>query len=136
MKNELDVSGDDMIGRRLAWKDKWGTHSGVISRRSVRYNARNIPSGSDWVVDCGADGERCLRYWQVRDIIREEISATRSAAGRAGAASRWGDGPRATACVRLYPADAQELRARAEAAGCMPADVVARMLEGSNAGES
>lgn len=58
------------------------------------------------------------------------LSRVRSAAGRAGAESRWGDGPRATACVRLYPADAQELRARAEAAGCMPADVVARLLEG------
>lgn len=67
---------------------------------------------------------------------RNKLSRVRAVAGRAGAESRWGDGPRATACVRLYPADAQELRARAEAAGCMPADVVARMLEGSNAGES
>lgn len=60
---------------------------------------------------------------------RANIHRVRSAAGRAGAESRWGDGPRATACVRLYPADAQELRRRADANGCMPADVVARMLE-------
>lgn len=58
------------------------------------------------------------------------ISAIRSAAGRAGAASRWGDGPRATECVRLYPRDAAEVRRRADAAGCIPADVVARLLEG------
>lgn len=130
MKNELDVSGDDMIGRRLAWKDKWGSHSGVIARRSIRYNSQNVPSVFDWVVDCGESGERYLRYWQVRDIIRAEISASRAAAGRAGAASRWGDGPRATACVRLYPADAAEVRRRAAADGCRPADVVARLLEG------
>lgn len=66
----------------------------------------------------------------VRDIIRAEISAIRSAAGRAGAASRWGDGPRATACVRLYPRDAAEVRRRADADGCRPADIVARLLEG------
>lgn len=60
----------------------------------------------------------------------QELSSVRAAAGRAGAASRWGDGPRATACVRLYPADAAEVRRRATADGCRPADVVARLLEG------
>ena len=58
------------------------------------------------------------------------ISRMRAAAGRAGAASRWGDGPRATACVRLYPRDAAELRRLADAEGRMPADIVARLLEG------
>ncbi len=59
-----------------------------------------------------------------------DIHRVRSAAGRAGANARWGDGPRATACVRLYPADAAEVRRRATADGCKPADVVARLLEG------
>ena len=61
---------------------------------------------------------------------RNNLSHVRAAAGRAGAASRWGDGPRATACVRLYPRDAAEVRRRATAAKCRPADVVARLLEG------
>jgi len=61
---------------------------------------------------------------------RADIHHIRAAAGRAGAASRWGDGPRATECVRLYPADAAEVRRRATAEGCKPADVVARLLEG------
>lgn len=56
------------------------------------------------------------------------LTRVRSAAGRAGAASRWGDGPRATACVRLYPADAAEVRRRAVAARCKPADIVAEAL--------
>jgi len=60
---------------------------------------------------------------------KSNLSRVRSAAGRAGAKSRWGDGPRATACVRLYPRDAAEVRRRADAAGCRPADVVARLLE-------
>lgn len=59
----------------------------------------------------------------------KQLSRVRSAAGRAGAQSRWGDGPRATECVRLYPQDAAEVRRRATADGCKPADVVARLLE-------
>ena len=59
---------------------------------------------------------------------KPNLSRVRSAAGRAGAKSRWGDGPRATACVRAYPRDAAELRRRATAEGCKPADVVARLL--------
>lgn len=58
-----------------------------------------------------------------------DLHHIRAAAGRAGAASRWGEGPRATECVRLYPADAAEVRRRATADGCKPADVVARLLE-------
>jgi hypothetical protein len=59
---------------------------------------------------------------------RNKLSRVRAAAGRAGAASRWGDGPRATACVRLYPADAAEVRRRADAARCKPADIIAEAL--------
>ena len=61
-------------------------------------------------------------------IKGKRLSLVRAAAGRAGAASRWGDGPRATVCVRLYPADAAEVRRRADAARCKPADIVARAL--------
>lgn len=59
---------------------------------------------------------------------KHELSRVRSAAGRAGAASRWGDGPRATECIRLYPADAAEVRRRAAARGCRPADIIAEIL--------
>jgi hypothetical protein len=57
-----------------------------------------------------------------------KLSRVRSAAGRAGANARWGDGPRATACVRLYPADAAEVRRRATSGRCKPADVIAEAL--------
>lgn len=67
-------------------------------------------------------------------IKGKRLSRVRAAAGRAGATARWGAGPRATVCVRLYPADAAEVRRRADAAGCKPADVVARLLcNGDNA---
>lgn len=59
---------------------------------------------------------------------RNSLSRVRAAAGRAGAVSRWGDGPRATECVRLYPADAAEVRRRADAAQCKPADIIADAL--------
>ena len=59
---------------------------------------------------------------------KRNLSRVRSAAGRAGAVSRWGDGPRATECVRLYPADAAEVRRRAAAGRCRPADVIAEAL--------
>ena len=59
---------------------------------------------------------------------RNKLSRIRAAAGRAGAASRWGDGPRATACVRLYPADAAEVRRRADESGRRPADIIAEAL--------
>lgn len=58
------------------------------------------------------------------------IHRVRSAAGRAGANARWGDGPRATACVRLYPDDAKEIQRRAHDRGVRPADVVAELLRG------
>lgn len=59
-----------------------------------------------------------------------DIHRVRSAAGRAGAVSRWGDGPRATECIRLYPADAAEVRRRATAKRCKPADIIAEALNG------
>ena len=58
------------------------------------------------------------------------LSKIRATAGRAGAAVRWGDGPRATACVRLYPDDAKEIQRRAHDRGVRPADVVAELLRG------
>jgi hypothetical protein len=61
-------------------------------------------------------------------MTKRHISRVRSAAGRAGAASRWGDGPRATECIRLYPADAAEVRRRADERKCRPADIVAEAL--------
>lgn len=60
---------------------------------------------------------------------KHNLHRVRAAAGRAGANARWGDGPRATECVRLYPADAAEVQRRATADRCKPADVVARLLE-------
>lgn len=59
-----------------------------------------------------------------------KLHRVRSAAGRAGAASRWGDGPRATACVRIYPADAAEVRRRAAESKRKPADIIAEALRG------
>lgn len=59
---------------------------------------------------------------------KSDIHRIRAAAGRAGAASRWGDGPRATECIRLYPADAAEVRRRATADGRLPADIIAEAL--------
>lgn len=65
----------------------------------------------------------------MKATARLNLSRVRSAAGRAGAASRWGNGPRATACLRVYPADAAELRRRACAAGLLPADIVSKFLK-------
>ena len=60
---------------------------------------------------------------------RKELSKIRAAVGRKGAETRWGgrDGL-ATACLRVYPADAAEIKKRAKAAGRLPADEVAAML--------
>ena len=59
---------------------------------------------------------------------RRKLSRVRAAAGRAGANARWGDRPRASARVQLYPDDAAELRKRAAAEGVIPADIVAALL--------
>lgn len=65
-------------------------------------------------------------------MTKAQISAKRAAAGRAGAVARWGEcGERATACIRLYPRNAAELRRRARAGGNLPADVVATLLRRS-----
>ena len=56
---------------------------------------------------------------------RCKLSRARAAAGRAGAASRWGERKeRATACLRVYPRTAAAIRARAEHEGKYPADIV------------
>lgn len=58
------------------------------------------------------------------------LSRVRAAAGRAGADARWGvNRTRATACLRVYPADAAELRRRACAAGLLPADIISKFLK-------
>lgn len=62
-------------------------------------------------------------------MTRGKLSKVRREAGRKGLEARWGgrDG-RATACLRVYPADAEAIKARARAAGRLPADEVAEML--------
>ena len=56
-------------------------------------------------------------------------SRVRSTAGRQGASARWGDrAAKATACLRVYPADADAIRERAKAEGVLPADIVARAI--------
>jgi len=59
----------------------------------------------------------------------KKLSKLRAAVGRKGAEVRWGgrDG-RATACLRVYPGDAEEIKKRAKASGRLPADEVAAML--------
>ena len=59
---------------------------------------------------------------------RRTLSTLRAAAGRAGAAARWGDGERATACLRVYSSDAAELKRRAKTNGRLPADEIAALL--------
>lgn len=60
---------------------------------------------------------------------RKELSKLRAAVGRKGAKARWsGRDGRATACLRVYPGDADEIRKRAKAARKLPADVVAEMV--------
>ncbi len=61
-------------------------------------------------------------------MSRSKLSKVRAAAGKAGAAARWGDGERATAHVRLYPSDAAELKRRAKNRGKLAADIVAELL--------
>ena len=65
-----------------------------------------------------------------RHKINATLSRVRAAAGRAGADARWGvNRTRATACLRVYPADAAEVRRRACAAGLLPADRIAEILK-------
>lgn len=60
---------------------------------------------------------------------KSRLSRIRSEAGKSGAASRWGDRTeRATACIRVYPADADKLRRLAKESGQMPADIIAALL--------
>ena len=64
-------------------------------------------------------------------MTRGKLSNVRRAAGVKGAAARWGgrDG-RATACLRVYPVDAETIKARAKARGKLAADIVAELLSG------
>ena len=61
--------------------------------------------------------------------ISKSLSHVRAAAGRKGAAARWGDGcqTRATACLRAYPDDAALIRQAARERGILPADVIAAL---------
>ena len=62
-------------------------------------------------------------------MTRGKLSKLRAAVGRKGAEARWsGRDGRATACLRVYPADAAEIKKRAKAAGQLPADIVAAMM--------
>ena len=61
---------------------------------------------------------------------RKELSKVRREVGAKGLAARWaGHDAKATACLRVYPADAEANKARAKAAGRLPADVVAAMVK-------
>lgn len=62
-------------------------------------------------------------------MSRSKLSKVRAEAGKAGATTRWGDrAERATACLRVYPGDAAELKRRAKARGKLAADIVAELL--------
>ena len=57
------------------------------------------------------------------------LSEIRAEAGKAGAAKRWGGRfAKATACIRVYPSDAEKIRREASALKRLPADVVADLL--------
>lgn len=60
---------------------------------------------------------------------KRELSKIRKAASALGVAARWGQHKdKATACLRVYPRDAETIRTRAKAAKRLPADEVAAML--------
>lgn len=60
---------------------------------------------------------------------KANLSRVRAAAGKAGAALRWGEHKeRAMSCLRVYPRTAAAIRARAKREGKYPADVVAALV--------
>lgn len=60
------------------------------------------------------------------------LSKIRREVGAKGLATRWaGHDAKATACLRVYPADFAEIKKRAKAAKRLPADIVAAMVKGS-----
>lgn len=62
------------------------------------------------------------------------LSEVRADAGKAGAAKRWGGRfAKATACIRVYPTDAEKIKREATALKRLPADVVADLLRGVRA---
>ena len=62
------------------------------------------------------------------------LSDVRAEAGRAGAEKRWGGRfAKATACIRVYPSDAEKIRREAATLKRLPADVVADLLRSGQA---
>lgn len=61
---------------------------------------------------------------------KRSLSSTRRAAGAKGLRARWGGrSAKATACLRVYPDDAAEIRKLAKIARKLPADVVAALVK-------
>lgn len=62
-------------------------------------------------------------------MTRGKLSKVRREVGAKGLAARWGGrSAKATACLRVYPADAEVIKARAKASGRLPADEVAAIV--------
>ena len=60
---------------------------------------------------------------------RKELSTIRREVGAKGLATRWGGRfAKATACIRVYPTDAEKIKREATALKRLPADVVADLL--------
>ena len=60
---------------------------------------------------------------------RKELSTIRREVGAKGVATRWGGRfAKATACIRVYPTDAEKIKREATALKRLPADVVADLL--------
>lgn len=61
---------------------------------------------------------------------RKELSKVRREVGAKGLAARWaGHDAKATACLRVYPKDAEAIKACAKASRRLPADVVAALVK-------
>ena len=60
--------------------------------------------------------------------MKNALSKIRAAAGKAGAAARWGDSPRATKTVRVFTGDAEKLDMLAAKRRKRVADIVHDML--------
>lgn len=56
----------ELIGLRIKWTDKYGSHDGEIVARVKHFNARNLQAGYDFCVKCG-DEERVIRPHQLRE---------------------------------------------------------------------
>ena len=60
--------------------------------------------------------------------MKKSISKMRAAAGKAGAAARWGQTPRKTKTIRAYAADIAALASRRSAVNPTTADVIHALL--------